>query len=212
MWFCLYNFIFIIYRKYELKNVLNLEQNEDELKGNRFLVELELYDNTANRSVRFSEYVYQKRGQQKLCYPEGFKWNKSAMVNVILTAGGNQGKWVNYFIDNMARLYQETKQNNFNVIIVDFHSPHLDIKRALEESGLPNFVLLENSGKFHKTLAIQQGLDFVQDPNEIVFQCDLHINIPSSFIDEIRKVRTFSLKIQRCVLVLERIFYTGNCF
>lgn len=174
--------------KYDLRNILNVEHNRDELKGDRFLVELELFETTANRSVRFSEYVYRHKGHVHLCYPEGFKWNKTAVVNIILTAGGNQGKWVNYFINNMARLYHDTQDKKFNVVIIDFHSPHLDVKRALEESGLPNYVLLENNGKFHKTLAIQKGLELIQDPNQIVFQCDLHINIPSNFIDDIRKV------------------------
>ena len=165
-----------------------MEQNEDHVKGDRFLVELELVNTDMNRTVRFSEYVYRPQGQLGLCYPEGFKWNKKATVNIVLTAGGNQGKWVNYFIDSMARLYRVTQDKNFNVVIVDFHSPHLDVKKALEKSGLPNYILLENSGKFYKTLAIQQGLDLIQDPNQIVFQCDLHINIPTNLIDEIRKV------------------------
>ena len=172
-----------------MESILNVEQNKDPLKGNRYLVELKLATNSGV-AVRFSEYVYQPKGSSKLCYPKDFKWNKKADVNVILTSG-NQARWTKYFIDSMSTLYQKTKDKNFNVIIFDFNTQDGNLVDYLKNSKLPRYTLIMNSGTFHKTRAIQTAANTVLDPNAITMQVDLHTTIPLNFIEYVRKVSFF---------------------
>lgn len=172
-----------------MKSILNVEQNEDLLKGNRYLVELQLATNSGT-TVRFSEYVYQPKGSSELCYPKDFKWNKTADVNLILTSG-NQARWTKYFIDSMSTLYQRTKDKNFNVIIFDFNTQNVNLVDYLKNSKLPRYTLIMNRGKFHKTRAIQTAANTILDPNAITMQVDLHSTIPLTFIEYVRKVSLF---------------------
>lgn len=154
-------------------------------------MELIVEDTALKKRLQFSEYLYQPKGEAKLFYPQNVSWNKSAVINIIVTCGGNQLRWLHHFIDNMAYIYNVTKDSNFNVIIVDFHDSVKELKAALERSTIPNYMLLHNKGKFHKTLAIENAANMVTDPNAIVFVMDLHLDIPSNFLNEIRKVRLF---------------------
>ena len=164
-----------------------MEENPDPAEGSRFLVELELLEESTGRRVRFSEYVYLPRGKSHICYPENFKWKKNAVVNVILTVG-NQGRWAKFFVDQMSQIYEATKDQNINVIIVDFNSQDVNLTKVLEESPLPRYTLLNKFNLFYKTEAIQQAANSVGENNSILLQLDLHLTIPVDFIDNVRKV------------------------
>ena len=74
----------------------------DPLKGDRFLLELRLSDKQTGGSLLLSEHVYKSLAEEsQLCYPEGFRWNKSATVNIIVPVE-NSGRWALYFIKNIA--------------------------------------------------------------------------------------------------------------
>lgn len=149
---------------------------------------MELKLSTNNGAVvRFSEYVYLPKGSSQLCYPRDFKWDKSIEVNFILTSA-SQERWVKYFIDSMSSIYEETKDGNFNVIVVDFNSKNMDIGSVLEKSKLPRYTFLQHSGKFHKTMAIQAAANTVLNPNAILLQVDLHVTMPSDIVEFTRKV------------------------
>lgn len=49
----------------------------------------------------------------------------------------NQARWVQQFISDMSNLYLNTKDANFNVILVDFDSDDMDVEKALQEAHLP---------------------------------------------------------------------------
>lgn len=197
------NKLLTVFRQYTFQRILNVEHNHDPKQGDRYLVELVLEETTTKIMLRFSEYLYQRQGAAELCYPHNIRWNKKAVINIIVTSGGNQARWIHHFVDNMARIYNTTKDSNFNVIIVDFHDSETKLKSALERSAIPNYMLLQNKGRFHKTLAIQHAADMVIDPNEIVFVVDLHLEIPANILDEIRKVR-FPLRVFfSCALIRE---------
>ena len=184
-------FFVIFCRKYQLASIINVEENIDLEKGKRYLVELELLDVKKNRPVRFSEYVYLPKGSSSFCYPENFKWNKSSVVNVILTVGG-QGRWAKYFVDAVEEIYKVSKDENINLIIVDFDSKDVNLKDELERSVIPRFTLLNRFGGFFKSEAIQQAANTVTDPNSIILLMDLHLLIPHNFIDIVRKVSRYT--------------------
>ncbi|EDO41361.1 predicted protein [Nematostella vectensis] len=111
------------------------------------------------------------------------------MVNLLVISGRNQAKWVYHFINNIQEIYKQTGDENINVIIVDFLSPNADLKAALEKSSLPNYSLLENISGFQKSLGIQQAVNHgVTDQDSIVVVMDLHLQVPASFIEDVRKM------------------------
>ena len=92
----------IVFRLYALQEIISVEHVPDPLKGDRFLLELRLSNKQTSGSVLLSEHVYRSLAEDsKLCYPEGFQWNKSATVNIIVPVK-NSGRWALYFIKNIA--------------------------------------------------------------------------------------------------------------
>lgn len=49
----------------------------------------------------------------------------------------NQARWVQQFISDMASLFLNTKDANFNIILVDFDSDDMNVEKALQEAHLP---------------------------------------------------------------------------
>ena len=174
-------------RKYSLKKIVAVEGKQDGEKGARYLLELELYDKHESRSVRLVEYVF-RDASGHMWFPEGFKWRRNATVYFILPVK-NQAKWVIYFVEEMTKFYERTGDGNFHLVIMDFESTDGDINGILKNSHLgEKYTLLRKSGAFHKTLAIQDAVQSVSDPNGIVFLFDLHITLPFNLLDSIRKV------------------------
>lgn len=65
----------------------------------------------------------------------------------------NQGRWVNQLISEMEKLFRITGDRNFNVVIVDYSSTDLDVKKSLQDSTLPRYELartLCSSDTLHK--------------------------------------------------------------
>ena len=168
--------------------ILNVEENRDPGRGYRYLVEMELKEILSGKSVRFSQYVYRPWGAQALCTPVGVAWNKSVVVNILLTTGNNQGRWILHFLENMARIYNRTKDTNFNVVIVDFDSKDIDLANALKMATIPSYQYVNIKGKFKKVIGLQKAASMVTDPNSIVSVMDLHIDIPYYYLDDLRKV------------------------
>ncbi|KAJ7376477.1 hypothetical protein OS493_034467 [Desmophyllum pertusum] len=172
--------------KYSLKDIVNVEENHDVLKGDRYLIDLELNVEGKNSSVRLSQYVYQKIGSTELCLPERFVLNQHATVHIIIPVK-NQGKWVQHFIDNMVELYLETGDPHVNIIIVDFNSTDIDVTAALKRSQLKRYQVRKLKGAFQRAYGIHAGAALVKNPRDIIFMCDLHLQIPSNIVDIIRK-------------------------
>lgn len=51
----------------------------------------------------------------------------------------NQGRWVKHLIAETEKLFRMSKDTNFNLILVDFNSTDLDVKGALQSSGIPRY-------------------------------------------------------------------------
>ena len=174
-------------RKYALKKIVTVERKPDLSSGTLYLVELELFDTQQKKSLRLAEYVFRDNAGH-MWFPGGYKWRRNATIHFIVPVK-NQAKWVIFFLEEMNKLYERTGDGNFHLIIVDFESSDGDIGGILKSSPLAEkSTLLKKSGPFHKTLAIQDAVKSVTDPNAIVFLFDLHITVPLTLLDNIRKV------------------------
>ncbi|XP_027022456.1 beta-1,4-N-acetylgalactosaminyltransferase 3-like isoform X2 [Tachysurus fulvidraco] len=177
-------------RELIIKQVINVEKKTKAGVGSRFLLEVEMEDKHG-RNFLMSNYFYTTKNKKNpelpaLCSPEHFSWDPEAKVHVILTVK-NQGKWVIHFLQEMQRIYEETGDKNFNIIIVDYNSTDIDVEKELQNAKLPSYQFRLLNGRFAKSLGIQSGIDLVQDDNSILFMCDLHIHFPSSIIENVRK-------------------------
>lgn len=110
---------------------MNIEKNSDALRGNRYLFELVFRDRARNNIVRISDFVYKFHNSSNFCKPSGITWQKNVTVNVILTVK-NQGTWAQYFINEMSRIYDETRDGHVNIIVVDYGSEDIDIEEAFK--------------------------------------------------------------------------------
>ncbi|KAK3518096.1 hypothetical protein QTP70_033321 [Hemibagrus guttatus] len=161
-----------------VKRVLNVEKKTKFGVGSRYLLEIEMEDKKG-KNFLISKYFYTTKNQRNpelpgLCSPVHFSWNP-------------EGKWVIHFINEMQKIYQETGDKNFNVIITDYNSTDVDVEQELKNAYLPSYQFKSLNGRFAKALGIQSGVDLVEDKNSILFMCDLHIHFPSSIIDSVRK-------------------------
>uniref|UniRef100_A0A7N6BX16 Beta-1,4-N-acetylgalactosaminyltransferase n=1 Tax=Anabas testudineus TaxID=64144 RepID=A0A7N6BX16_ANATE len=187
--------------QFTLVRVVNVVKRVDGIQGNRYLLELELKD-ANGQLLRLSQYIYtlnhysrqhnkdfrvqQSKPELMLCNPVGFRWNPVATVHFIVPVK-NQARWVLQLIADMEKLFRETGDPNFNLIVVDYNSTDMDVRKALQKSSLPRYEYVKLSGNFERSAGLQAGINLINDDHSIVFLCDLHIHFPPSIIDTIRK-------------------------
>ena len=142
----------------------------------------------SNQTLRLTEHVYQKHGSDSVCLPEGMIWNNSATVYFIIPVR-DQAKWMHHFINQVTAASLLTGDTNFHVIISDFDSKDIDLEKAFNTSLLSSrHTVLQLSGKFYKTLALNKAVELVPNEHDIVFLFDLHIDVPADLMDSVRKV------------------------
>uniref|UniRef100_A0A8C0IPG0 Beta-1,4-N-acetylgalactosaminyltransferase n=1 Tax=Chelonoidis abingdonii TaxID=106734 RepID=A0A8C0IPG0_CHEAB len=202
---------------YTLLRIVNVEKRRDTARGNRYLLELELLERgqrTVRLSEYVYVLLHQGRpadsteanpegptpmatepqpspwsllyGKPILCRPLRLSWRQDVMVHFVVPVK-NQARWVQQFIADMASLYWNTKDANFNVILVDFESEDMDVEKALQEARLPRYQYLKRTGNFERSAGLQAGVDSIEEGRSIVFLCDLHIHFPLNILDSIRK-------------------------
>lgn len=187
--------------RFTLVRVVNVVKRMDGVQGSRYLLELALKD-VNGQLLRLSHYIYTlihhsrrrskdfsfqpPKPQLVLCNPVGFRWNPAATVHFIVPVK-NQARWVKQLIADMEQLFRETGDANFNLIITDYNSTDMDVRKALQKSSLPRYRYVKLNGNFERSAGLQAGVDLINDDHSIVFLCDLHIHFPASIIDTIRK-------------------------
>jgi len=182
-------------RDFFVKRIYRVTQKSDSVYGDRYSVDIEVGLNYTNQSFRLSEHVYQKKGSDKLCFPEGIKWNSKAKVYFILPVK-NQGRWVRHFINELTVASLLTGDTNFHVVVVDFESQDIDMAEAFNTSLFRSRHTIVNlKGKFYKTLALNSAVARVPSEHDILFLYDLHIDVPVDIVGSVRKVTLFSIAI-----------------
>ena len=175
-------------RSYYLKRIHKVIQKPDPVYGDRYLVDLEVGLNNTEQSFRLSEHVYQKKGSASLCFPEGITWNNNAKVYIILPVK-NQGRWIYHFINELTVASLLTGDKNFHVIVVDFASQDIDMTKAFDTPLLRSrYTVINMTGKFYKTLALNKAVEHVPSAHDLLFLFDLHIDVPADILDSVRKV------------------------
>ncbi|XP_068762533.1 uncharacterized protein [Montipora capricornis] len=182
------NSLKVIYSgRYYLNSIRRVEKKEDSVKGVRYLIEVVITDLMTDKTYILSEYVFRPKSKNPpLCYPEGLQWNKTTDVYLILTAK-NLGRWVHHFIKNMEKIVQQTKDEHLHVVIYDFDSPDISLTEAFQRTTLKNYHFIRKPGKYSRTVSFIEAIDSIKNPNAIVVTTDLHLDIGSQFIDDIRK-------------------------
>ena len=180
-------------RKYKFRSIKHVEMKADPQKGKRYLLELVVQDLTDGKIYLLSEYVFLPNGKDaSLCYPSGLQWDKKADVFLILTAK-NLGRWVHHFIKNVEKIVQETKDDHLHVVIYDFGSPDIDIEQAFQRSTLKNYHFVIKPGRYSRTNSFSEAIKSINNSDAIVVTIDLHLDIGSQTINDIRKVSSLSI-------------------
>ncbi|XP_044213208.1 beta-1,4-N-acetylgalactosaminyltransferase 3 [Thunnus albacares] len=189
------------YGRFTLVSVVNVEKRVDGIQGSRYFLELVLKD-VNGQVLRLSHYIYalihhsrqrskdlgfqRPKPQMLLCNPVGFRWNPVATVHFIVPVK-NQARWVQQLIVDMEEMFRTTGDANFNLIITDYNSTDMDVRKALQKSSLPRYQYVKLGGNFERSAGLQAGVSLINDNHSIVFLCDLHIHFPPSIIETIRK-------------------------
>lgn len=165
---------------FELVNIHQVERkpNKQEPSKVRFLIELDVrLEGTATSALtmRLSRYVYRPAPTAVLCDPAGFQWKKTAIVHVVIPVK-NQGPWVMHVIENIRDIVAETGDQLINLVLVDYSSDDIDVKSALAASGIRH-TFIHGTGAFSRAHGVQLGIDSVTDPTDVVFACDLHLDM-----------------------------------
>ena len=187
---------------------------EKHTKDQRYFIELEVLDKTANKTWRVAENLVEKSTSGALCYLADSPWKPDVTVYPIITVK-NQGVWLRHFIDNIVDIQDATDDQNIHPIIVDFGSRDSDTDTYLKRSRLKHysgkqlyschnslfrstqsvcknnnfsFSVIRKTGHFYKTAGINEAASSVKNENSIIFLLDLHLDLPVNLIQTIRKV------------------------
>ena len=156
----------------------------------RYSVDLQLGLPHTEKSYRFSDRstCIKKKGTNSLCFPEGIEWNGNATVYIIVSVK-DQGRWVYHFINDLTVASLLTGDKNFHVIVADFESQDIDLAKAFDTALLRSrHTIINLTGKFYKTLALNKAVEQVPSAHDLLFLFDLHIDVSVDILDSVRKV------------------------
>ena len=170
-------------------SIRRVEKKIDRNKGLRYFVEVVVSDAIIREKFILAEYLFQPNGKNdEFCYPDELQWNRTADVYLILTSK-NLGRWIHHFIQNVEKIVEETKDEHLHVVIYDFDSADINLEQAFTGTALKNYRYIRKPGKYSRTISYTEAIASINDPNAIVVTIDLHLDLGSQFINEIRTVR-----------------------
>ena len=180
----------------ELRNftAINLEKSFSDLRGDQYLLEGKV---ELNESYIISQAIHVENGS--FCTPKRAP-NLKAFVHIVIIVK-DQKRWVRYFLENVNKIYAQTNDDQFGVIIVDFNSREMRVDKFMKYTlKLKHYQHIPMSGPFNKVRGQNKAIDSVLNPNDIIFTCDLQLNIPINMIDSIRKHTTQGVSVYAPIL------------
>ena len=178
------------YPNVQLSRLVNIEGLADSINGDLYFIEvLVTVDVSNDRELLISEYFvlgHRSMPQTILCQPIAMKMHRDTFVHFLVTHR-NFAQMLREFILSMERIYIETGDENFGVILVNYPSPDINVESLMRQSKLKHWSIIEMNGAWEKTAAINLGIDSVRNPDDIIFTIDLSLHIPSYLPDSIRK-------------------------
>ncbi|KAI6654869.1 N-acetyl-beta-glucosaminyl-glycoprotein 4-beta-N-acetylgalactosaminyltransferase 1-like [Oopsacas minuta] len=173
-----------------LSRLINMERLVDKLNGDLFLVEVLItYAQNPLKEYLISEFVvldHKDLPPSLLCHPIDMKMHRDTFVHFLVTHR-NFPQMIREFVQNMERVYDESGDENFGIIIVNYVTPLIDVITLLRQSRLKHWSVIDFGGPWEKTAAINVGIDSVKNPNDIIYITDLSIHYPAHLPDTIRK-------------------------
>ena len=175
-----------------VSHLLNMERLPDNINGDLFLVEVLVtytQDLDPLKEHLISEYVvlgHKQHPPSVLCHPVDMKMHRDTFIHFLVTHR-NLPQMIREFIQDMERVYEESGDENFGVIIVNYVTPLINVITLLRQSRLKHWSVIDFGGPWEKTSAINVGIDSVKNPDDIIFITDLYIHYPAHLPDTIRK-------------------------
>ena len=108
------------------------------------------------------------------------------MIHVVVVLQ-NQGAWLLDMLETLQWVLQKAQDDRVALVLVDYLSTDLDVRRALHHSGLPRTTYIAAEGAFSKAEGLALGAASVTNPSDIVFTFDLHITIPLDLFERVRQ-------------------------
>ena len=111
----------------------------------------------------------------------------SAFINIVITVK-DENRWLRYFLNNINEIYKHTNDARFGVIIVDFSSKGINMYQEIESTLLIehyNYIQIQ-SKDFNKVVGLNVAFQSILNPKDIIFTCDLHLELPMYTLEAIR--------------------------
>ena len=165
-----------------------MECKFDKELGSRFLLEFLVNVTGRDKPIMLSEHVLWPKDSDSLCYPRGLQWKRNAKIALVITLR-NQGRWMVHFLNNLEEIYTVTGDENVRLVIFYYNSSDINLEHELTLRKLPPYtVISEQAEHYSRTKSFNRAVEQVRDPQTIVFTLDLHLGLPSTLFDDIRKV------------------------
>ena len=74
------------------------------------------------------------------------------------------------------------------MVIFDFDSPDIDLEETFKRSTLKNYHFITQPGNYSRTVSFSKAVESIKNPDAIIVTIDMHLDIGSQLINDIRKV------------------------
>ncbi|XP_072017478.1 uncharacterized protein [Amphiura filiformis] len=161
--------------------------------GRLFLIEMATTvhrrPSAVDTSTYHTEYAIDSGQGDGICHPMDYAIHSDSKVYVIVTVK-NLEEWVGRLIKEFEQIQEQPGDcGDFELILTDFNNTDIALVHMVNASVIsPKIKILVNMGDtYNKGAAVKSAVDLIQNPNDIVFLCDVHLEIPSIFLSDVRK-------------------------